>query len=122
MTLTRQLVDLHEKPHTAQASLRMVMIDEEFPYPATSGKRIRTLNLTLRLARRHQITYVAHQNADPDEAVAATEFLLDHGITPVVVARKMPPKSGLRFYARLAANLFSSLPYSVASHQSREMR
>ncbi len=30
--------------------LRIVMVDEELPYPPTSGKRIRTLNLTLRLA------------------------------------------------------------------------
>ena len=34
----------------------------------------------------------------------------------------MPPRSGLRFYSRLAANLFSSLPYSVASHTSGELR
>ena len=31
--------------------LHVVMVDEELPYPPTSGKRIRTLNLTLRLAQ-----------------------------------------------------------------------
>jgi glycosyltransferase involved in cell wall biosynthesis len=34
----------------------------------------------------------------------------------------VPPRSGPLFYARLAANLFSSLPYSVASHTSRPLR
>ena len=33
----------------------------------------------------------------------------------------MPPKRGLRFYARLAANLLSPLPYSVAAHTSRAL-
>ena len=112
-------------PHTTPCGtrpLRVVMVDEELPYPATSGKRIRTLNLTLRLARRHQLTYVCHRNADPEEARRAAEFFADHGIETVVVDRAVPPKSGPGFYLRLAANLLSQLPYSVASHTSRALR
>src|SRR5207244_179714 len=45
-----------------------------------------------------------------------------HGIRTVVVDRPVPPRSGVGFYARLAANLFSPLPYSVASHQSADLR
>jgi glycosyltransferase involved in cell wall biosynthesis len=88
----------------------------------TSGKRLRTLNLVLRLARRHRVTYLCHRNADPDEARRAAEFFHDHGIATVVVARAVPPRRGPGFYARLAANLFSPLPYSVASHTSRALR
>jgi glycosyltransferase involved in cell wall biosynthesis len=98
------------------------MVDEELPYPATSGKRIRTLNLTLRLARRHELTYVCHRNADPDEARRAAEFFAGHGIATVVADRAVPPKSGPGFYLRLAANLLSPLPYSVATHTSRALR
>ena len=32
--------------------LRVVLVDEELPYPPTSGKRIRTYNLVRRLAPR----------------------------------------------------------------------
>jgi glycosyltransferase involved in cell wall biosynthesis len=98
------------------------MIDEELPYPPLSGKRIRTLNLTARLARRHRITYVAHRNADPDEARLAAEHFAGLGVRTVVVERSVPAKSGPAFYARLAANLFSPLPYSVAAHTSRQLR
>jgi glycosyltransferase involved in cell wall biosynthesis len=97
-------------------------VDEELPYPPTSGKRIRTLNLTLRLARRHRLTYLCHRNADAAEARRAAEFFADHGIATAVVDRRVPPKSGPAFYARLAANLLSPLPYSVASHASRALR
>lgn len=106
----------------ASKPLRVVVVDEELPYPATSGKRIRTLNLILRLAWRHHLTYVCHRNADPDEARAAEAYFRSQGITTVVVNRAVPPKSGPRFYARLAANLLSPLPYSVASHTSAALR
>ncbi len=102
--------------------LRVVIVDEELPYPPNSGKRIRTLNLTLRLARRHRLTYVCHCNADPDEARQAAAFLVDRGIAPVVVDRAVPPRAGPRFYLRLAANLLSPLPYSVATHRSAALR
>ncbi len=106
---------------TAGRQLHVVMIDEELPYPPVSGKRIRTLNLTRRLAERHRITYVCHRNSDPDEARLAADHFARLGIRTVVVDRAVPPRRGLGFYARLAANLFSSLPYSVSSHTSRPL-
>jgi glycosyltransferase involved in cell wall biosynthesis len=102
--------------------LNVALVDEELPYPPTSGKRIRTLNLTLRLAERHRLTYLCHRNADPAEAYEAATFFADHGIATVVVDRPAPPKSGPGFYARLGANLLSPLPYSVTSHNSRALR
>jgi len=96
----------------------VAVVDEELPYPPTSGKRIRTLNLLLRLAGRHRITILCHRNDDPDEARRATAFLRERGIETVCVARAVPPKAGLGFYARLALNLFSPLPYSVVTHTS----
>jgi glycosyltransferase involved in cell wall biosynthesis len=106
----------------AMRPLHVAVVDEELPYPMTSGKRIRTLNLLLRLAHRHRITYLCHRNADADEARRAATFLRDHGIEPIVVDRAVPPKSGPLFYARLAANLLSPLPYSVATHTSAALR
>jgi polysaccharide biosynthesis protein PslH len=101
---------------------RVVLVDEELPFPANSGKRIRTLNLMTRLARQHQLTLVCHRNADPTEAQQGAEYLADNGIVSVVADRTAPPKSGLPFVARLGSNLLSPLPYSVASHTSWELR
>jgi glycosyltransferase involved in cell wall biosynthesis len=98
------------------------MIDEELPYPPTSGKRIRTLNLTLRLARRHHITYVCHRNADDQEARRAAIYFAEQGIAPVMVDYMVPAKNGPAFYLRLAANLASPLPFSVATHMSGPMK
>jgi glycosyltransferase involved in cell wall biosynthesis len=121
MTTTPRTARRSPRLATAARPLKVVMVDEELPYPPTSGKRLRTFNLTMRLAARHRITYICHRNSDPDEARRAATFFADNGVAPVVVDRPVPPRSGLRFYARLALNLLSSLPYSVASHTSREM-
>jgi polysaccharide biosynthesis protein PslH len=111
---------LPAQPPAAPGSrpLHVVVVDEELPYPMNSGKRLRTLNLLLRLARRHRIAYLCHRNADADEARRAEAFLRDHGIETRAVNRAVPRKSGPLFYARLAANLLSPLPYSVATHTS----
>jgi polysaccharide biosynthesis protein PslH len=101
--------------------LRVVLVDEELPYPPTSGKRIRTYNLVRRLAPRHRLTYVCHRNADADEARVAESHFAGLGIRTVIVERSVPPKSGPGFYLRLASNLFSPLPYSVAVHASRQL-
>jgi glycosyltransferase involved in cell wall biosynthesis len=108
--------------HRCERPLNIAIVDEELPYPPTSGKRIRTLNLTLRLARRHRVTYISHRNADPREADQAAKHLTGHGVHVKTADWTPPPKSGPAFYARLAANLLSPLPYSAASHDSRALR
>lgn len=100
------------------SSLHVAVLDEELPYPLTSGKRIRTYHLLARLARRHRITLMCHRNPDEAESAAAEDEFRRLGIETVVVDRVVPPKSGAGFYARLAGNLLSPLPYSVATHTS----
>ena len=100
-------------------SLNVAIVATELPYPPTAGNRIRTLNLALRLAARHRIAFIAHRN---DESAEASRFLREYGIETVLVDRANPVKSGPRFYARLAANLASPVPYSVASHNSQALR
>jgi glycosyltransferase involved in cell wall biosynthesis len=103
-------------------SMHAAIIDGDVSYPATSGKRLRTLNLMLRLAGRHRITYLARGQGDLAQNREATAFLRDHGIDARIVDDPLPPKKGAAFCARLAANLLSPLPYSVASHRSEKFR
>lgn len=102
--------------------MNVVIVDGDVSYPPTSGKRLRTLNLMLPLAARHKITYVARGAGRHDDERQAVEFLAKHGIDAVIVDDPVAKKRGLGFYARLAGNLFSALPYSVSSHFSEKMR
>lgn len=105
---------------------RIVVVDEELPYPTTSGKRIRTFNLLRRLSGRYRIAYICYRNASRSEAKVASATLNDCGIETVLVDRAPPPKSVLRhnpvMYAKLAANLLSPLPYLVTTNDSRQLR
>jgi glycosyltransferase involved in cell wall biosynthesis len=102
--------------------MNVTIVDGDVSYPPTSGKRLRTLNLLLPLARRHRLTYLARNHGSAEDAREAAGFLRDHGIDAHIIDDPLPRKQGPAFYARLAGNLFSDLPYAVASHVSTKMR
>lgn len=94
--------------------MRILVLDEEFPYPTNTGKRTRSFNLYRRLAGRFQIRYVGYGTDGSIEA----EALRQVGIEPVAVPGRVPSKHGPAFYLRLLFNLLSPLPYIVASHRT----
>jgi glycosyltransferase involved in cell wall biosynthesis len=102
--------------------MHVVIVDEGLPYPPNSGKRIRSLNLILPLARRHRITYLCHRGADAGETRQAVDFFRAQGVETVLADRAPPGKSGPAFYGRLLRNLCSPLPYSVQTHNTAALR
>jgi glycosyltransferase involved in cell wall biosynthesis len=96
--------------------LHVAILDEELPFPTDSGKRLRTWHLVSRLAARHRVTYLCHRNADPGEARVALDAFRNVGVEVRCTGLPLPPKRGVGFPLRLAANLLSSRPYSVDSH------
>jgi polysaccharide biosynthesis protein PslH len=102
--------------------MKVAIVNEGLGYPAWGGNWIRTLNLMLPLAGRHDITYICRGAQDHRAVEVARDFYEKHGITFVVSRDFARPNRGIRFYSRLAANLASSLPYSVAAHRSRSVR
>jgi glycosyltransferase involved in cell wall biosynthesis len=76
----------------------------------------------LRLAPHHRIAYIARSSGNSEENRHAAQFLADHDIEPILVDDPIPSKSGAAFYARLAANMLSPLPYSAATHDTPRMR
>ncbi len=101
--------------------MKTAIIDGDVCWPATSGKRLRSLNLLLPLARRHEIVYIARGH-DEAENAAARDHLAAQGIEAHIIHDPIPKKAGVGFYARLGLNLLSALPYSVASHFSARFR
>lgn len=95
--------------------MKILVLDEEFPYPTNTGKRTRSFNLYRRLAAWFKIRYVGYGEQNSTEA----EALRLVGIEPIAVPTRIPPKLGPAFYLRLLANLLSPLPYIVTSHYSR---
>jgi glycosyltransferase involved in cell wall biosynthesis len=98
---------------------RVLVLDEEIPLPANTGKRIRTLNLLRRLSREFQIDLLVHENGANNGGHAELDGI---GIAVHVAPSRILDKRGARFYARVLANVFSPLPYSVSSHNHAAYR
>lgn len=92
---------------------RVLVVDEELPWPANTGKRLRTFNLLTALSQSFQIDLLVHANGDTPEARAALE---SRGIRVHVASSRVPDRTGLSFPLRLAGSLLKGLPYSVDSH------
>jgi polysaccharide biosynthesis protein PslH len=102
--------------------LKVVIVNEGLGYPPKGGNWLRTLNLMLPLARRHEITYVCRGAKDEQAEQIARSFYAENGIRIRVCGEPPADKKGPAFYARVAANLASRLPYSIASHRSEDVR
>ena len=102
--------------------MRVTIVDSDVAYPPTSGKRLRTLNLMMPLSKCHDITYIARSSYDVRSDMIAAEFFSDNGVRSQFVKEPIAPKSGASFYARLAANTFSDVPYSMTSHVTPRMK
>lgn len=95
--------------------MKILILDEEFPYPTNTGKRTRSFNLYSRLARIFCVRYIGYGVDSSESANALTKA----GMEPVAVASSIQAKEGFSFYLKLLENLFSPLPYIVTSHYSR---
>jgi len=96
--------------------MRILVVDEEIPYPLNSGKRLRTFNLLKPLATRHEIHFICRKHEGLEDT--SPKALTDIGIHPIVVDDPIRQKFGAGFYAALLTNILSQFPYTVTSHRS----
>ncbi|MFA7534522.1 MAG: glycosyltransferase family 4 protein [Desulfuromonadales bacterium] len=94
--------------------MKVLVLDEWFPWPLESGKKIRTCNLMRQLAREFEILYLAYADvAREQEKIAAMESF---GIRPLPVPDQRLPKWSGRFYAAVLKNFLSPEPFSTDYH------
>lgn len=94
--------------------MKVLVVDEEVPFPLNTGKRIRTWNLLRRLKDRHEITFLSWGRG---EAPADGD-----GVRFMNLGQELPAMQGPGFYAGLLGNLLSPLPYSVQRHAGQAMK
>jgi len=105
-------------PSPQSDRLKVLVIDEDFPFPPDAGKRIRTWNLLRRLAARHDVELLCYGSPD-SPALAPLE---NAGIKAHLVPPHRTDARGARFFLSLLLNLFSPHPFSVDKHYSRNFQ
>ncbi|MDT7778655.1 MAG: polysaccharide biosynthesis protein PslH [Acidobacteriota bacterium] len=100
--------------------MRILWLKTELLHPVDKGGKIRTYQMLKALKREHYVTYLTLDDgtADSDAVERATEYC--HEL--VRIRHSTREKFSAGFYAELAANLFSSLPYFMKKYESAEMR
>ncbi|MEP6763184.1 MAG: glycosyltransferase [Gemmatimonadaceae bacterium] len=99
--------------------MRILWLKTELLHPVDKGGRIRTYNMLKELCRDHHVTYLTLDdgNAATDAVEMASEYCHELVRVPFATASKR----SFQFFAELAANAVSSLPYAVSKYKSPEM-
>lgn len=99
--------------------MKILWLKTELLHPVDKGGRIRTYQMLKELRKEHHITYLTLDdgNAAPDAIEKAQEYA--HEV--LTIPHRTAPKFSGRFYAELAGNLFSEVPYFMAKYRSPEM-
>jgi sugar transferase (PEP-CTERM/EpsH1 system associated) len=96
--------------------MRILWLKTELLHPVDKGGRIRTYQMLRVLSREHEITYLTLD--DGTAALNAVELSREYCTDLVRVPFHPPPRGSFAFYAALAANLISPLPYAIARYRS----
>jgi polysaccharide biosynthesis protein PslH len=101
--------------------VRILWLKTELLHPVDKGGKIRTYQMLKELKRQgHEITYLTlDDGACADDAEARA---LEYSDELVVVPHRTREKFSAGFYAELALNLSSPLPYFMRKYRSEAMR
>jgi sugar transferase (PEP-CTERM/EpsH1 system associated) len=89
--------------------MKILVIDEWFPYPMDSGKKIRTFNLVSNLAKNNDITYICFKQDTEDFDNEA----IPERVKIIPVPDKRTTKGSAYYFFKVFLNLFQKEPFSV---------
>jgi sugar transferase (PEP-CTERM/EpsH1 system associated) len=100
--------------------VRILWLKTELLHPVDKGGKIRTYHMLKELKRDHRVTYLTLDDgsADRDARERASEYCDEL----VCVPHQQREKFSTGFYAELALNLVSSLPYAIKKYESSGMK
>jgi polysaccharide biosynthesis protein PslH len=100
--------------------LRILWLKTELLHPVDKGGKIRTYQMLRALKREHHVTYLTLD--DGTAPAEAAELAGEYCHELVRVPHRTREKFSAGFYAELAANLVSPLPYFMKKYESGGMR
>lgn len=100
--------------------MRVLWIKSDFPLPADSGGKIRTLNLLKQLAKRCEVTFLSY--APPDLEPRWLDEMSGFGVEVESISRTEENKKSISFPLRVLSRLGSERPYIVNKYIGSEMK
>lgn len=100
--------------------MRILWLKTELLHPVDKGGKIRTYNMLRELKRDHHVTYLTLD--DGTAGRTAREQASEYCHELVCIPHQQQEKFTPGFYAGLAFNIFSRLPYAIQKYHSQPMR
>ncbi len=100
--------------------MRVLWLKTELLHPVDKGGKIRTYYMLKEIKREHHITYLTLD--DGEAGTEARELASEYCHELVTVPHRTRAKFSAGFYAELASNLLSPMPYFMKKYESAEMR
>ena len=99
--------------------MRILWLKTELLHPVDKGGKIRTYHMLKELKRDHKITYLTLDDGLANAHVRELAFEYCHKL--VCVPQRQREKFTAGFYAELALNFASRLPYAIKKYESAAM-
>jgi glycosyltransferase involved in cell wall biosynthesis len=99
--------------------MKILWVKSDFLHPTSRGGQIRTLETVRRLHAKHEVHYIAFDNAAEPEGLARAKEYCSY-VYPV--KHDAPPKNSPRFALQVASSLFSPLPLAVGRWTTAAMK
>lgn len=100
--------------------MKILWVKNNLLHPLDSGGKLRSFNLLREIAREHEVHYAAF--AGPGEEAAEAKSAEYCARLFTASPPKGPAKGSAAWFLRVAAGLFSPLPWTIASYRSDQMR
>ena len=100
--------------------MNLLWLKTELLHPVDKGGKIRTYHMLKELKRAHHVTYLTLDDGASGAEARARAKEYCHEL--ICVPHHTRAKFSAGFYAELAANLASRLPYALKKYESAEMR
>jgi sugar transferase (PEP-CTERM/EpsH1 system associated) len=100
--------------------LHILWLKTELLHPVDKGGKIRTYNMLKELKRSNRITFLTLDDGMADDQ--ARELASEYCHELVCIPHQRREKFTTGFYAELAVNVASSLPYAIKKYESTGMR
>ena len=98
--------------------MKILWVKSDFLHPTTKGGHIRTLEMLRRLHKRHEVHYVAFNDARQPEGLARS---VEYSSRAYPVVHDVPPRRSLKFVGQLMQGVWSPLPVSINRYRSGQM-
>lgn len=100
--------------------MHILWLKTELLHPVDKGGKIRTYHMLKELKRQHRVTYLTLDDGTAGPYAREQAYEYCHEL--ITVPHSTSEKFSARFYAELAQNLVSSLPYFMKKYESAAMR